>query len=360
MLQLLARTRQVEREQAEHAEQQRIHNSAYWIEKFMTAAFQQKDPELAGHHNSVTPLASVAAARWRKTLKDVQREEAERKAVEEAEETARVAELKARTEGVPHQVACAKIAQPAEVRGQMCSTATTFAQLHDSLTDLSAGMAGLLGKAAAFNWKCATFGASKPEAVDWRALSLNIRQQRATQALSDAALEAATNMTAHADGDTCAPAVLPLLGGQPRAYNPNKQKLAELGSKTPANVSRNLLNELSQRSSIDSVLTQMERVIQRQGPARRLGQSDSRQITRALNRSMMNGASKQVLAAIAVVSQACHTRNQCQVPWHTLQQCECTHSCRRAACACPSSVSVAAASLSGICDLKLPRRRGHA
>lgn len=101
MLQLLARTRQVEREQAEHAEQERIHNSAYWIEKFMMAAFHHKDPELAGHHNSVTPLASVEAARWRKTLKDVQREEAEHKAVEEAEEMARAAELKARTEGVP-------------------------------------------------------------------------------------------------------------------------------------------------------------------------------------------------------------------------------------------------------------------
>lgn len=41
IVQLLARTRQVEREQAEKAEAARLHDARFWIEKFMSTATQQ-------------------------------------------------------------------------------------------------------------------------------------------------------------------------------------------------------------------------------------------------------------------------------------------------------------------------------
>ena len=72
-VQVLVRTRAVEREQAERAERARLHNSNYWIEKFMAAAPQAADPELAGAREaSASPLQAVQVARWRKTLSEVQ------------------------------------------------------------------------------------------------------------------------------------------------------------------------------------------------------------------------------------------------------------------------------------------------
>ena len=165
-------------------------------------------------------------------------------------------------------------------------------------------MAGLLGKAAASNWKRATFGARESkDQVDWRALSLDIRAQRAAEThLSQTALSAAHNIVAAAaaDGKTHAPPTDPaarrtsVASSAARVYNPDKQKEQQVGHGDPDAASRALRAQLSQRASIDAVLSQMERVIARQGPARRLGKSDSRQITRAVNKSMMAGASKQV------------------------------------------------------------------
>lgn len=74
-------------------------DAAFWIEKFMKTAFQEKDPELMGHNNDITPLAVVAAARWRKTLADVQREEALQLEKAALAEESRLHELKSRSEG---------------------------------------------------------------------------------------------------------------------------------------------------------------------------------------------------------------------------------------------------------------------
>jgi hypothetical protein len=76
-----------------------VHDSAYWIEKFMQTAFTDKDPELIGHGNEMTPLAVVAAARWRKTLADVKREEAEHKAEADRIASEHEREMRSRTEG---------------------------------------------------------------------------------------------------------------------------------------------------------------------------------------------------------------------------------------------------------------------
>lgn len=76
-----------------------VHDSSYWVQKFMHAAFHDQDPETIGHGNDITPLAIVAAARWRKTLADVQREEAHRKAEAERLVAEQEKELKSRTEG---------------------------------------------------------------------------------------------------------------------------------------------------------------------------------------------------------------------------------------------------------------------
>lgn len=84
-----------------HVEQMAVRGSdaTSWIEKFMSTAFQEKDPELMGHNNDMTPLALVAAARWRKTLNDVQHEQETLQEAAAAAETARLQEEKARTEG---------------------------------------------------------------------------------------------------------------------------------------------------------------------------------------------------------------------------------------------------------------------
>jgi hypothetical protein len=66
----------------------------------MKAAFHDQDPELIGYGNDITPLAVVAAARWRKTLTDVQREEASRKREAERFAAEQEKELKSRTEGL--------------------------------------------------------------------------------------------------------------------------------------------------------------------------------------------------------------------------------------------------------------------
>ena len=65
----------------------------------MHAAFSDQDPEVIGYGNDITPLAVVAAARWRKTLVDVQREEAARKAEEERLAAEQEKEHRSRTEG---------------------------------------------------------------------------------------------------------------------------------------------------------------------------------------------------------------------------------------------------------------------
>jgi hypothetical protein len=99
-MQLLSRIEEVEQEQEKEAEQQRVHNAHYWIEKFMISATQQKDPELAGHNKEASPLASVAAARWRQTLKDVQQAKQESQAEVERLRAQEEAEHKARTQGL--------------------------------------------------------------------------------------------------------------------------------------------------------------------------------------------------------------------------------------------------------------------
>ena len=95
-MQLLARTRQVEREQAEKREASRLHNASFWVEKFMSSATQQADPELAGHHEeNASPLVAVEQARWRKTLSDVRAADAAAAAAQAAVD----AELRSREEG---------------------------------------------------------------------------------------------------------------------------------------------------------------------------------------------------------------------------------------------------------------------
>lgn len=86
---------------ATHQMAPRGSDATAWIEKFMKAAFHEMDPELMGYKNEMTPLAVVAAARWRKTLDDVQREEALRRQAAALAEDARLQEDKARSEGEP-------------------------------------------------------------------------------------------------------------------------------------------------------------------------------------------------------------------------------------------------------------------
>lgn len=183
-----------------------------------------------------------------------------------------------------------------------------------------AGMAGLLGKAAASNWKRATFGkAEATETVDWRAMSLELREQRAAAThLSSAALDAASRIIGEADvsiaggvGDAAmvvgaATAAGTREGGQGRCarvstisdvYSQQPRAAQVTAERKPERVSKDMIGELAGRASIDAVLSQMEKAITRQGPARRLGRADSRQITKAINRSMMAGASKHVRSA---------------------------------------------------------------
>lgn len=283
-----------------------------WIEKFMKAAFHEKDPELMGHNNEMTPLAVVAAARWRKTLVDVQREEALRREEAALAEEARLQEDKARTEGailqkrqssvsvvsfLPHFTWCA--------RGFWC-----------------VGMAALIGKAAAENWKRATFGRQGSGTVDWQQESLHVREQRTkansmepvgdaqayvvSDNLLDSRNEAPEMKMMHVEERTTGTDSLPAT----RLYNPNKQKLADLCRLQPGNANRVLRHELSQRSQLDTVLSSMKKRIQSQGPAQRLGRRDSRRITRALNRAMLSGASRQVrliLGSVAVAYLASST-----------------------------------------------------
>lgn len=168
------------------------------------------------------------------------------------------------------------------------------------------GMAGLIGKAAALHWKKATFGeidSEKKSSVDWRQESMRIREKRLQEEhdQSDAQqLEASEDPPV----DQVEEETDSVQGGfqhtsadmSVRLYNPNKQRLAQLGKLAPSNVSNNLRRELAQRSRLESILRSMEKMIQRQGPARRLGKTDSRKITRALNRSMLKGASRQVMS----------------------------------------------------------------
>lgn len=126
-------------------------------------------------------------------------------------------------------------------------------------------MAGLLGKAAASNWKKATFG-DKPKgqpAVDWRSLSLKIRRERESKeqdsnaALALADVDPLTSAEAMAEQDEAGDVMSldPTSScGAGRMYNPAKQRFLQVGSMAPGNVSRELLRELNQRSGIDSIL----------------------------------------------------------------------------------------------------------
>lgn len=167
-------------------------------------------------------------------------------------------------------------------------------------------MAALIGKAAANNWKRATFGHHDNGTLDWQRESLHAREQRTkansmdsvgdAQAcdFSDDPLDALNEVPElnlmHVEERTTGTDDLPVA----RLYNPNKQKLADLCRLQPGNANRVLRHELSQRSQLDTVLLSMKKRIQRQGPAQRLGRRDSRRITRALNRAMLSGASRQV------------------------------------------------------------------
>ena len=164
-------------------------------------------------------------------------------------------------------------------------------------------MAALIGKAAADNWKRATFGEQRVTAVDWQRESLHIQQQRLKADLlpvpghidsslndSEQDCENPSLLMMHVEERTTGSESLPAN----RLYNPNKQKLARLGQYNPGNANSMLRHELSQRSQLDTVLLSLEKNIQRQGPPKRLGRRDSRRITRALNRAMLSGASRQV------------------------------------------------------------------
>lgn len=77
-----------------------------WHWFFTTQCYTQVDPELAGHHEAAaSPLEAVAKARWRKTLSQVQSEEASAAAATAAATAAAEAEECARTEGAP-RAAC--------------------------------------------------------------------------------------------------------------------------------------------------------------------------------------------------------------------------------------------------------------
>jgi hypothetical protein len=175
-------------------------------------------------------------------------------------------------------------------------------------------MAALIGKAAALRWKKATFGETEGEqkpTVDWRydliPSSGHIEQNQEQQDADNVQQQTETaedvdvpHRPSEIAGDEGTEAIQPRSANASfRLYNPNKQKLAQLGKLAPSNVSNNLRRELAQRSHLDSILRSMEKMIQRQGPARRLGKSDSRKITRALNRSMLKGASRQVTGCCA-------------------------------------------------------------
>lgn len=171
---------------------------------------------------------------------------------------------------------------------------------------LHVGMAALIGKAAAEHWKRATFGEVDGGTVDWQRESLNVREQRSSahslnltvhpQVVASLLLEPldgrdkTPELMMHVEERTTGTDSLPAN----RLYNPNKQKLADLCQIQPGNANTVLRRELSKRSQLDSVLFAMEKRIQRQGPAQRLGRRDSRRITRALNRAMLSGASRQV------------------------------------------------------------------
>lgn len=272
----------------------------------MHAAFNDQDPEVIGYGNDITPLAIVAAARWRKTLVDVQREEAIQKAETERIAAEQEKELKSRTEGA---------------RFQQQKNSEYYCKLEDWMHGQDfwfiqkidcAGMAGLIGKSAAMRWKKATFGEAEGEkkpAVDWRQESMRIREQRLQEQEQQDAEDAEQEQELSRDVAVAQPEYEADDGPEVlqrrstdislRLYNPNKQKLAQLGKLAPSNVSHNLRRELAQRARLDSILRSMEKMIQRQGPARRLGKSDSRKITRALNRSMLKGASRQVCDSVA-------------------------------------------------------------
>ena len=106
-------------------------DATFWIEKFMKTASHEKDPELIGHNNDMTPLAVVAAARWRKTLDDVQREQALQREAEALAERSRLKEEKARSEGLPFF--CSYDGCPCSCTVRLCFTYYEFQRLEDML-----------------------------------------------------------------------------------------------------------------------------------------------------------------------------------------------------------------------------------
>ena len=105
---------------------------------------------------------------------------------------------------------------------------------------------------------------------------MNIRKAREVEErLAEAALKLATELIAEEEARSALEHVNPdqlnehcsELGGlaaigddEQRLYNPHKQKLQELGATDPANVSRKLLQELTKRSNIDTVLQVCSRI----------------------------------------------------------------------------------------------------
>lgn len=86
----------------------------------MHVAFHDQDPEVIGYGNDITPLAVVAAARWRKTLADVQREETTRKAEADRLAAEQEKELKSRTEGACYQGQDMTVSCIMRVSGSSC------------------------------------------------------------------------------------------------------------------------------------------------------------------------------------------------------------------------------------------------
>lgn len=150
----------------------------------------------------------------------------------------------------------------------------------------------------------ATFGDTKANPRDWQQESLNVREQKIKALCIDSAASLEEELfDDSADGYDKAPKLMMLIEERTtgtdslpphRLYNPHKQKLAELCRIQPGNANSVLRRELSHRSQLDTVLSSIGKNIQKQGSGQRLGRRDSRRITRALNRVMLSGASRQV------------------------------------------------------------------
>jgi hypothetical protein len=94
-----------------------------------------------------------------------------------------------------------------------------------------------------------------------------------------------------------------------------KAVLAELGQRDPANVSWQLLAEISRRAELGELLAEVKRAALGRGRhARRLGSRQCRSITRALNRRLLGGASRPGLDGAATSGGAARAAHRGGLP----------------------------------------------